>query len=204
MAGITTWNKATVPAGTDPWNAVPDVKKAADTSGLVFGVANLTEQNGLAALAPGGVLPIPTLIFRADLGTYMSWDGTAWAQLPKVTSGAGVTDGFWTITGGLTKTVTAGLTQVTASLQLVRTTASITITVGDSALLVGLIPAGFRPTSNHYFSGTSNTDAGTRYAEPQLVIGNTGNGTLVGRSTSGGPVTLGVGYTLFISTSWFV
>lgn len=78
MAGITTWNKATVFTGTDPWNLTVDTKKAIDTSGLVFGVASLAERNGLAALAPGGVLPIPTMIFRADLGSYETWDGTVW------------------------------------------------------------------------------------------------------------------------------
>jgi len=123
-------------------------------------------------------------------------------KLFSATSGKAVTDGYWTITGGLVKNTTSGLTQVTASLQLVRTTAAITINTTDSSLIVGLIPSGFIPTSNQYFIGTSNTDTGARYAEPQLVI-NTG-GTLVGRSTSGGAVTLGIGYTLFISTTWYL
>jgi hypothetical protein len=123
-------------------------------------------------------------------------------KLFSAVSGKGVTDGYWTITGGLVKTTTSGLTQVTATLQLVRTTAAITIATTDGALLVGLVPSGFIPTSNQYFIGTSNTDTGARYAEPQLVI-NTG-GTLVGRSTSGGSITLGVGYTLCISTSWWI
>lgn len=81
MAGQTTWNKATVPVGTDPWSAVPDVKKSLDTAGLVFSVANVTERNGLAALAPGGVLPVPTLVWRVDLPGYESWDGTVWRQV---------------------------------------------------------------------------------------------------------------------------
>jgi len=203
MAGITTWNKATAPAGTEAWGYTAQVKRGLDTSGLVFQVANATERNGLAALAPGGVLPIPTLIWRADLGTYETWDGTTWLSLSVVKAGTATTDGFWTITGGLTKTTTNGLTLVTANLQLTRTTASITINSGsDSNLLVGMIPAGFIPSNNQYFIGTSNTDTGARFAEPQLVI-NSG-GSLVGRSTSGGSVTVGVGYKLFISTTWWL
>lgn len=96
MAGQTTWNKATVPAGTDPWNLVPDEKKAIETAGLVFGVATTAERNGLAALAPGGVLPVPTLVRNAETGRYESWNGTRWAQvassvLGKSTTGTGGT-----------------------------------------------------------------------------------------------------------------
>lgn len=90
MTGQTTWNKATTGAGTDPWQLVADMKKALETAGLVFSVANLTEQNGLAALAPGGVLPVPTLVFRTDLGAYMSWNGTVWKVLGTYTNVPGV------------------------------------------------------------------------------------------------------------------
>ena len=91
MAGQTTWNKATVEAGTDPWNLVPDNKKAIETSGLVFGVATTAERNGLAALAPGGVLPVPTLVRNAETGRYESWNGTRWAQAAPTELGHSVT-----------------------------------------------------------------------------------------------------------------
>lgn len=96
MAGQTTWNKAEAPAGTEPWGYVTQVKRALDTAGLVFDVASLTERNGLAALAPGGVLPVPTMIFRTDLQRYESWNGTRWAQpglteLGRSTTGLGGT-----------------------------------------------------------------------------------------------------------------
>lgn len=80
MAGQTTYNKAIVPAGTDPWNAVPDWKKMLETAGLVFGVATTAERNALAASAPGGVLPIPTLVRNAETGRWETWKGTRWAQ----------------------------------------------------------------------------------------------------------------------------
>jgi len=78
MTGQTTWNKATVPAGTDPWNLVPDTKKAIESAGLVFNVANDAERTGLAALAPGGVLPIPTYVFQTDNKRWYTWDGFTW------------------------------------------------------------------------------------------------------------------------------
>lgn len=91
MAGQTTWNKATTPAGTDPWNAVPDWKKMLETSGLVFGVATTAERNGLAALAPGGVLPVPTLVRNSETGRFESWNGTRWAQASRSELGSSTT-----------------------------------------------------------------------------------------------------------------
>jgi hypothetical protein len=78
MAGQTTWNKAEAPAGAEPWNYVSQVKRALDTAGLVFDVASDAERSALTAAAPGGVLPVPTMIYRTDLGRYESWNGTAW------------------------------------------------------------------------------------------------------------------------------
>jgi hypothetical protein len=204
MTGQTTWNKATVEAGTDPWNFVPDNKKAIESAGLVFGVASDTERSGLAALAPGGVLPVPTTIVRTDVTGYPmeTWDGTTWNRRPVITSGTATTDGFWTITGGLIKTVTAGLTQVTASLQMVRLTSGITVTTAGNALIVGMIPAGFRPPGNFSLVGSVVTNADARYAEPELIVNN--GGSIVGRSVSGGDITIGVGYKLYISGTWYL
>jgi len=79
MAGQTTWNKITVAAGTDPWNFVPDNKKAFDAAGVYFQVANDAERTGLAALAPGGVLPVPTMVFQTNTKRWMTWDGAVWS-----------------------------------------------------------------------------------------------------------------------------
>lgn len=131
-----------------------------------------------------------------------TWDGAAWTRSPVVTSGAVVADGLWTITGGYLKTVTAGLTQVTATLQMVRTGPNMTINVADTTLTSAIVPSGFRPSANAFFSGTVNNQFGEYSSNPQLIV-NTG-GAVIGRSTSGGGVPLNTGYTLFISVSWYI
>jgi hypothetical protein len=179
-------------------NTVAQVWRHTATRGAPIPVRNTTERAEITTPALG------QKVIRLDVSGAPEeiWDGDEW--LREQESALAVTDGYWTITGNLIKTRAGGRTQVTAVLQLVRTTATININVGDSALLLGLIPAGFRPTTNHYFIGTVNNSAGARYAEPQLVIGDAGNGNLIGRSTSGGGVAIGVGYAIFISTSWFI
>lgn len=75
-----TANKATVPAGSDGWNLVPDIKKAIETTGSIIKVASPAERDGLAALFPGGALPVPTHICRTDIvgAPIMTWNGTKW------------------------------------------------------------------------------------------------------------------------------
>lgn len=157
MAGQTTWNKATVPAGTDPWNAVPDVKKALDTSGLVFSVANTAERNGLAALAPAGVLPIPTLVWRADVQAYESWDGTAWTRGANIALGA--TFNAFSATYG-TPAYEKGISgRVTLSGLLGTTAANITMAAATQYTL-GTLPTGYRPAKDALFRVLTSTAMG--------------------------------------------
>jgi nucleoid-associated protein YgaU len=104
-----TWNKATVPAGTDPYNEIPDTKKALESAGLVFGVGSLTERNGLAAAAPGGVLPSGQTIVRTDTpdGRLERWNGSEWKAglgttyvpiwtgIPDLGTGGELTGTYW-------------------------------------------------------------------------------------------------------------
>jgi hypothetical protein len=131
-----------------------------------------------------------------------TYDGSAWWQAPASMATVGVTDGFWTITGNLIKTVVGGQTQVTASFQMVRTTSSILVSTGGGPLIVGLVPSGFRPPGNFSFVGSVTDASDARYAEPELIMNN--GGSLVGRSTSGGSITIGVGYKLYVSATWFL
>jgi hypothetical protein len=186
---------------SDAYNLASDLAVQADSANVFIPVANQTERDGLAALM-GGTLLVPTMVYRADLNAYESWNGSTWDRVVVATAGAGVTDGFWTITGGLVKTVTAGLTQVTASLLLVRSGAGIGVSVAGNTLIVGLLPSGYRPPGNFSLVGSVTDGSDARYAEPELIVNN--GGSLVGRSTSGGSITISTGYKLYISGTWFL
>ena len=190
-------NGVTVFTNGDPYNLAEDVASAFKSANVTVNVANqtardaLTKYNGLAVRRLD-VTGRPTEV----------WDGSAWNRSPVIVSTPATPDGLWTITGGILRTVVNGLAQVTATLQLVRTGPSILINVADTTLTSAIIPSGFRPSDNAFFAGTVNTNLGVYNSTPQLVI-NTG-GALVGRSTSGGAVSLGTGYTLFISVNWYI
>lgn len=84
MAGVTTWNKSETPGGTEPWNYAAQVKRAIDNAGLVFEVATQAERDALPSVAPGGVVPVSTTVFRADLNQLETWNGTRWVTRPHV------------------------------------------------------------------------------------------------------------------------
>lgn len=130
--------------------------------------------------------------------------GSSWYRQPvSVEHALAVSDGNFTISGGLIKTVTAGLTQVTASLEMVRSNAvGITLPPAGNSIIVDAIPASFRPPGNFSLVGSVLTNADARYAEPELIVNN--GGSIVGRSTSGGDITIAQGYKLYITGTWFV
>jgi len=181
----------------DPYNLAEDVAHSFNTANVTVNVANqaardaLTKYNGLAVRRLD-VTGRPTEV----------WDGSTWTRSPIITSAPYTPDGLWSISGAYLKTVVTGLAQVTATLQLVRTGPAMLINVADTVLTSSIVPSGFRPSANAFFAGSVNTNAGVYNSTPQLVI-NT-DGVLVGRSTSGGSVSLGTGYTLFISVSWYI
>lgn len=74
--------KATVPVGSDGWNPTGHMKQLSETTRSVILVANQQERDALASTFPGGVLPVPTLISRADLGyRFERWDGAVWKPI---------------------------------------------------------------------------------------------------------------------------
>lgn len=193
-------NKMKTIVNSDGYNLAPDLATLVDSANVIIPVANQAERDGLAALM--GTLLVPTMVYRADLNAYESWNGSTWDRVVTATAAAGVTDTFWTITGGLVKTVTAGLTQVTASLLLVRSGANIGVSVSGNTLIVGLLPSGYRPPGNFSLVGSVTDGSDARYAEPELIVNN--GGSLVGRSTSGGSITIATGYKLYITGTWFL
>lgn len=201
MTGVTTWNKGKAPAGGDGWSLTPDVRLAVESLNVPVPVADAAERDGITP--PLGKYP-GMMVVRTDVAGFPIevWDGAAWIRQPVVTAGAVVPDGLWTITGGYLKTVVNGLTQVTATLQMVRTGSNMTINVADTTLTSAIVPAGFRPSANAMFAATVNNQFGEYNSTPQLII-NTG-GALVGRSTSGSAVAVNTGYSIFISASWYI
>jgi hypothetical protein len=181
----------------DPYNLAEDTANAFKSANITVNVANqaardaLTKYDGLA-------------VRRKDVSgrPTETWDGSAWTRSPVITSAPYTSDGLWSISGAYLKTVVPGLAQVTATLQLVRTGPSMLINVDDTTLTSAIVPSGFRPSANAFFAATVNDNFGSYKSSPQLII-NTG-GALIGRSTSGGAVSLGTGYTLFISVNWYI
>jgi hypothetical protein len=202
MTGVIRWNKAKTQAGSDGWNLTTDIGTALDTANVIVPVATQAERDGLTPPSTGkyaGMVVARTDIAGIPLEKY---DGSAWIRQPITDTSPITNDGNWTISGGLIRSVATGLTQVTASWKMTRTAAAITILTTDSTVIVGAIPTGFRPTWNSSVVVTVNDNVGGRYAEPQLIV-NTG-GSIVARSTSGGGITIGVGYTIFVSAVWCI
>jgi len=181
----------------DTYNLAGDIATAFSTANVIVKVSTdaardaLTKYDGLT-------------VRRLDVtGRPLEvWDGSGWTRSPVLVSAPPTPDGLWTITGGYLRSVVNGLAQVTATLQLVRTGSSILINTADTTLTSSIVPVGFRPSANAFFAGSVNTNTGVYNSTPQLVVNTAG--VLVGRSTSGGSVSLGTGYTLFVSVSWYI
>lgn len=70
-----TSNRATVPAGSDPWNLVADMKKAIETSGLVIPVSSDADRDAL----PSSIKVAGCIVSRLDKpGVTEIYDGTKW------------------------------------------------------------------------------------------------------------------------------
>lgn len=70
-----TANRATVPAGNDPWNLVPDLKKAVETAGLIIPVSSSADRDAL----PAAVKKAGCVVARTDLpGVTEIYDGSKW------------------------------------------------------------------------------------------------------------------------------
>lgn len=174
--------------------------RQADSTNVIVNVTGTTERDAIPKYTGLTVRRLDVVGHPLE-----EWNGTAWDRSPVWSTGNLVTDGFWSITGKLVKNTLSDVSMVTLMANLVRTGPAITVNVGDSALLLGMVPSGFRPPANHYWNGTVNTAlAGSRYAEPQFIIGDSGNGNWIARSISGGPITISTGYAAFLQTSWYL
>lgn len=62
----TTWNGNHTPVEDDMWNLVTDMRKQAVLNNRVIPVYSKSERDGLASVAPDGVVPEGTVVLRVD------------------------------------------------------------------------------------------------------------------------------------------
>ena len=74
----TLYNGVQVPTNGDPYNLMDDLAAAFESANVIIQISSQTQRDGLAALAPGGVLPVPTFIYRTDLNRRETWNGVEW------------------------------------------------------------------------------------------------------------------------------
>lgn len=146
MAGQTTWNKAVTPAGTDPWQFIPDVKKVAETLNVPVPVASAAERDALAP--PGGKYP-GMEVKRTDLPGVPTetYDGSGWSVSPTVQASKliqGADPGF-VVSGIVTKTRVGTITQVILSGRITRAVADDASSINKT--IPNLVPAEYRPAS---------------------------------------------------------
>jgi hypothetical protein len=154
MTGVTTWNKATAPAGSDGWNLTPDVRKAIETLNAPVPVASAAERD---ALTPPGGTYAGMQVIRTDLQgcPTQTWDGAQWQfSTERIMTSVALSDWAFNVTLSRTwnqdgsKSVTMGM--------IVARIGGTPFTVGMNAwtgLFPGLIPAGWRPNDNIYTCG---------------------------------------------------
>lgn len=107
MADVTTWNKATVPGGTNPWDLRADLQQAVESANIPVPVASQAERDALNP--PGGKYP-GMAVFRTDHnGALQVWDGATWDNSINPVANSG-----WTLTGHIVKRATASGVQATA------------------------------------------------------------------------------------------
>lgn len=74
----TLFNGVKVPTNGDPYNLLDDLAAAFETANVIIQISSETQRDGLPALAPDGVLPVPTFIYRTDLNRRETWNGVEW------------------------------------------------------------------------------------------------------------------------------
>lgn len=76
----TLYNGVEVFTNGDSYNLADDVAHAFSTANVLIAVSSLAQRNGLAAIAPDGILPPGTTVVRKDITGFPleTWDGVVW------------------------------------------------------------------------------------------------------------------------------
>lgn len=153
-------NKMKTIVNSDAYNLAADLATMVDSANVNIEVSGQTERDGLAALM-GGTLPVPTMVYRADLNAYESWNGASWDRIALNTlQNLTTADGTWAYNCQLfTEYALNGSKMVTFQFIVARIGGgAFTVAAASggtwTALLTGLIPAGYRPTDNITVGGT--------------------------------------------------
>lgn len=150
----TRWNKTKTPVNSDAYQLTGDLATMADSTTLTIPVQSQSERDGLAAIAPGGVLPIPTTVWRADLGCTEVWDGSAWKRSSMQAGGAP-----YAMAAGTASWVTSGSgNSIAVSFPNLRFSAPPIVTLGKAQS--GLAKANFYVVNTTAASCTIGVQAG--------------------------------------------
>lgn len=184
-----TWNGVTVPTAGDPWQLITDLKNAFDSADMVIPVSSQTVRDGLAALAPGGVLPVPTTVMRTDLAGYPLevWNGSSWlrkgVQSASFNRNAGTDATFTTANTGLVSGTITGAPAGTWRIEAL-------IGLYGSASAVGrvFVSTGSTPTYYKRRQDLSNLPATFYVSKPDFIH-------------TGGDLVIGAGYDVASGTA---
>lgn len=196
----TRWNKTKTPVNSDAWNLTADLASLADGAAVTIAVASQSEQDGLAALAPGGVLPVPTVIFRTDLAEMRVWDGSKWGSSYNLAPPTPV--GGLPTSGTFTLTPTLGRTIVNMRIWLTRT-ADASVSASPSFTTIGVaIPTQAIDAATAQDFYTTGVFSGSGMNANCHVYVNPATGSIAYRVQSN--LTWSNGASLFLNGTWTV
>jgi len=193
-------NGIVVPVASDDYNPPQDMADMADSTNTILNVADLAARGTLAATFPGGVLPVPTVISRADLGGDLEiWTGSQWRTVNE-TSDVNTADVNWSYVGRLSRTGSGdGKYTVTLADRLARIGSGFAISTTLITFITGFIPVGYRPEAT--FNGWALITDGSNVPAAQLWFQITTSGDLRGRLDSGA-TTFATGWRVHLSGNW--
>ena len=170
-------------------------------------------RNPATYVAAGGLQPIESNTERATLTPYKGLailrtdyngieihDGTDWGG-PLTATLVSPPDSGWSIGGGITRTTAQGFKQVRAMLRITRVgSAAATINQTYNALLVGSVPAAYRPAENVQARAVMSTTGGDFRANLECLISTTGD---IAFRVASGTVTLAANDVFYVDMGWW-
>lgn len=194
MADVTTWNKATVPGGTNPWDLRADIQQAVESANIPVPVASQAERDALNP--PGGKYP-GMAVFRTDFhGALQVWDGSTWDNSINPVANSG-----WTLTGHVVKRATTSGTQVSAGFQASYSGGSIPLGNSFTGMFTITNLGTFKPLVQVFNTATIYTSAFVPVAGIEYNINPT-TGVVSVRLSSLSSASIPSGGNFYVSALW--